>query len=127
LGSLGGAELVFVLLLALLLFGPRRLPQIGKAIGKTLGDLRRATTDFKTNLEREVDLEEVRDLRSNFKSAKREMNNVVSEFRDLGVARESRDPSEALPPRPSADAPPKPVSPEPPGKPSEDGEPERDS
>jgi len=51
LGSIGGAELVFVLVLALLLFGPRQLPKIGRTIGKTLGDLRKATTDFKMNLE----------------------------------------------------------------------------
>ena len=97
-GSIGGAELVLVLVLALLLFGPRRLPQVGRTLGKALTDLRKATGDFKTNLEREVDLEQVKDLHSDIKAARRDVSDAVSEFRDFG-----RPPSGAaadrLPPR----------------------------
>jgi TatA/E family protein of Tat protein translocase len=59
-GSLGGAEILLVLVLALLLFGPRKLPQIGRTIGGALSEFRKATNEFKSNLEREVDLTEVR-------------------------------------------------------------------
>jgi Tat protein translocase TatB subunit len=62
-GSLGGAELLLILVLALLLFGPRRLPEIGRTIGKGLAEFRKATTDFKTSLEREVDVAELRQSR----------------------------------------------------------------
>jgi Tat protein translocase TatB subunit len=99
-GSIGGAELVLILLLALLLFGPRRLPQIGRTLGKALGDLRKATTDFKTNLEREVDLEQVKDLHGDIKSARREVSDAVSEFRDLGRP-PARNAADRLPPRKS--------------------------
>ncbi|HZN54903.1 MAG TPA: twin-arginine translocase TatA/TatE family subunit [Candidatus Polarisedimenticolaceae bacterium] len=60
-GSLGGPEVIFLFILALLLFGPRRLPEIGRTLGKTMADFRRATTDFKINLEREVELESVKE------------------------------------------------------------------
>ena len=123
-GPIGGAELVFVLVLALLLFGPRRLPQIGRTIGKTLGDLRKATTDFKSNLEREVDLSEVRDLHGNIKSAGREIKDTVKEVRDLGVAHGSWEPAERVPPPAT---PPAPESPDTTEKPGTDGKPERDS
>ena len=59
-GSLGGAEIALILVLALLLFGPRKLPQIGRMVGKSLSEFRRATHDFKLNLEQEVRVEETR-------------------------------------------------------------------
>lgn len=45
---------------ALVIFGPRKLPEIGRTIGKALGEFRRATNDLKNTLEEEVRVEEVR-------------------------------------------------------------------
>ena len=59
-GSLGLPEILFILVIALLVFGPRRLPEIGRTIGKALGEFRRATTDLKRTIDTEVTLEEVR-------------------------------------------------------------------
>jgi len=83
-GSICGAEIVLVLLLALLLFGPRKIPQIGKTIGKALSEFRKATTDFKMNLEREVDVAEMKDLRNGIKSAGDEISDTLSELRNPG-------------------------------------------
>jgi sec-independent protein translocase protein TatA len=63
-GSIGGPELLLIFVLALLLFGPRKLPEIGKTIGKTLAEFRRATQEFSTSLEREVEVEKLRELRA---------------------------------------------------------------
>lgn len=60
-GSIGGPEVLLLFIAALLLFGPRRLPEIGRTLGKALADFRRATNDFKMNLEREVRMEELKD------------------------------------------------------------------
>ena len=60
-GSLGGPEVVLLFIAALLLFGPRRLPEIGRTLGKTVADFRRATNEFKLNLEREVRMEELKE------------------------------------------------------------------
>ena len=54
-GSLGGPELILILVLALIIFGPRKLPEIGKSIGKMLVEFRRASNDFKRTIEEEVD------------------------------------------------------------------------
>ncbi len=59
-GPLGLPEILFILVVALLVFGPRRLPEIGRGIGKALGEFRRATNDLKRSIDTEVTLEEVR-------------------------------------------------------------------
>jgi Tat protein translocase TatB subunit len=60
-GSIGGPEVILLFIAALLLFGPRRLPEIGRTIGKTVADFRRATNEFRANLEREVHVEELKE------------------------------------------------------------------
>ena len=58
-GSLGVPELLFILVLALLIFGPRKLPEIGRTMGKALGEFRRATSDLKRTLDTELSAEEI--------------------------------------------------------------------
>jgi sec-independent protein translocase protein TatB len=60
LGPLGFPELLFILVLALLIFGPRKIPEIGRTLGKAMGEFRRATTDFKRTLNVEAALAEER-------------------------------------------------------------------
>ncbi len=57
-GSIGAPELIVIFLIALLIFGPRKLPQLGRTIGKSLAEFRRATHDLKRTLEREISEEE---------------------------------------------------------------------
>lgn len=56
--SLGSTELVFILVMALVFFGPRKLPQISRSLGKNLAEFRRASEDFKRTWDREVSLED---------------------------------------------------------------------
>jgi TatA/E family protein of Tat protein translocase len=90
-GSIGGAEIILVLLLALLLFGPRKIPQIGRTLGKALSEFRKATTDFKMNLEREVDLAEMKEVRNGVKSAGDEISDTLSELRSPAPAESTPD------------------------------------
>lgn len=57
--SLGSTEFAFILVMALVFFGPRKLPQLSRAIGKNLASFRRASEDFKSTWDREVSLEEL--------------------------------------------------------------------
>lgn len=54
---LGTTELLVIMVVALILFGPRRLPQIGHSIGKSLSEFKRASEDFKRTWETEVNVE----------------------------------------------------------------------
>ena len=60
LDSLGSTELLFILVVALVFFGPRKLPELARSMGKSLAEFRRASDDFKRTWEREVELESAR-------------------------------------------------------------------
>src|SRR5438270_9679697 len=53
-GTLGTQEMLFIFILALLLFGPKKLPEIGRTVGKALTEFRRASSDLKATFDREM-------------------------------------------------------------------------
>ncbi|HEX8286443.1 MAG TPA: Sec-independent protein translocase protein TatB [Pyrinomonadaceae bacterium] len=53
--SIGTSELILIGIIALIVFGPRKLPQMAKTIGKTMADFRRTTNEFKTTWEQEAE------------------------------------------------------------------------
>ena len=53
-GSVGVPELIVIFLVALLVFGPRKLPEIGKSLGKALAEFQRARNDLMATVEEEV-------------------------------------------------------------------------
>ena len=56
--NLGFPELVVIFVIALLVFGPRKLPELGKSLGKSLAEFKRATNELKKTWEEEVKSEE---------------------------------------------------------------------
>jgi sec-independent protein translocase protein TatA len=61
-GSVGTPEILLILIIALLLFGPRKLPELGKSLGRAIREFKRASTELQETLEREV--EEVKRMES---------------------------------------------------------------
>ncbi len=59
-GSLGGPELILIFIVGLVVFGPRKLPEIGKSLGKMIGEFKRASADFQRTVEEEVESEKLR-------------------------------------------------------------------
>jgi sec-independent protein translocase protein TatA len=57
LGSIGMSEMLVILVIALVVFGPRRLPELGRTLGKTLAEFKKATNDLQRTFEEEVRLD----------------------------------------------------------------------
>jgi TatA/E family protein of Tat protein translocase len=58
--GLGMGEVVLILVIALVVFGPRKLPELGKTLGQAMSQFRRASDDFKRTWEQEVEIEKIR-------------------------------------------------------------------
>jgi sec-independent protein translocase protein TatB len=59
--GIGMPELLIILAVALIVLGPKKLPEIAKSLGKAMGEFKRATNDLKQTIEQETGLGEVRD------------------------------------------------------------------
>ncbi|HWT66946.1 MAG TPA: twin-arginine translocase TatA/TatE family subunit [Terracidiphilus sp.] len=70
LSSLGMADTLILMVLALVVFGPRRLPQIGRQLGKLMYEFRKASNDFKFQMEEELRLAEEADRRKKEEAAR---------------------------------------------------------
>jgi sec-independent protein translocase protein TatA len=64
-GSLGMQEIIVIFVLALIIFGPRKLPEIGKSIGKGLSEFRKASNELRQTWEEEVRLDKEKETISN--------------------------------------------------------------
>ena len=53
-GPLGWPEMTFIFILALLLFGPKKLPELGRTLGKAMTEFRRASNELKATFDREM-------------------------------------------------------------------------
>jgi sec-independent protein translocase protein TatA len=71
-GSIGVPELIVILAIALLIFGPKKLPEVGRSLGKALREFRKTSDEIKEKIEEEIQAEE-------FKEIKEELNKKVGE------------------------------------------------
>jgi sec-independent protein translocase protein TatA len=59
-GSIGMPELIIIFVIALIIFGPRKLPELGRSLGKSLAEFKRASNELKSTLEEEIRIDEQR-------------------------------------------------------------------
>lgn len=130
-GPLGMQEMLIIMVVALIVFGPRKLPQIGKTLGKSLAEFRRTSTELRNTLEREVEMEEFRSAREEVSGLGRDLRGGLDPAGGAPPAGRRNPPAagapdaengDAAPPREARDTPP---SEEPP--PGGDGGPEADA
>jgi len=84
--SLGSTELAFILVMALIFFGPRKLPQLSRTLGKNLASFRKASEDFKRTWEKEVDLEEFNLTRIGQESPEAASNSILNNAEPASIS-----------------------------------------
>jgi sec-independent protein translocase protein TatA len=60
-GSIGMPELIIIFVIALIIFGPRKLPELGRSLGKSLAEFKKASNELRNTLEEEIRIEEQKD------------------------------------------------------------------
>ena len=104
-GQLGMQELLVIFVIALLVFGPKKLPELGKSLGKGLREFKRATNDIKSNWE-----EQVKDTEKDLADTTTELNNLKKDLKEDPKADfyASQDPAQKSPTSENSSQPEKP-------------------
>lgn len=116
--DIGFSELVVIGLIALIVLGPKRLPEVARTAGRWMGQLRRFISDVKTDLDREIhteDLAELRKLKQEFSDTRHLMENTSGEllqgFSEINPASTTPTIHSNEPPKPAAPETPAPLTP----------------
>ena len=73
-GSIGFPELIAIFAIALLIFGPKKLPEVGRSIGKALREFRRTTDEIKGKLEDEIQVDDFKEIKTEINEFKKDLN-----------------------------------------------------
>ena len=60
-GSIGMPELIIILVIALIIFGPRKLPELGRSLGRSINEFKKASNELRSTLEEEIRIDEQRE------------------------------------------------------------------
>jgi TatA/E family protein of Tat protein translocase len=83
-GPIGMQELIIIFVIALIVFGPRKLPELGKSLGKSIAEFKRASNELRSTLEQEIRVEETRrDVMEPIETVRREAKAAVDGARTM--------------------------------------------
>ncbi|NLT68763.1 MAG: twin-arginine translocase TatA/TatE family subunit [Acidobacteria bacterium] len=89
-GSLGMQEIVIIFVLALLIFGPRKLPELGKTLGKGLAEFKKASNELKQTWEDEVRMDKEKEAMAEiFKDSTVTTSEVLGDVNDPSGSKEN--------------------------------------
>jgi sec-independent protein translocase protein TatB len=97
--DVGFSELIVIALVALIVIGPERLPRVARTLGALLGRAQRYVNDVKADIQREVDLDELKNISATFQDAAKSVEQSVGQVgQELHAAGESLNQSISGPP-----------------------------
>jgi len=83
-GSLGMPELIVIMVIALLVFGPKKLPEVGRSIGKALREFKKTTEDIKGKFEEQINAEEFKDIKNDVKDIQDGFKDIKKDLTEDG-------------------------------------------
>ncbi len=89
-GSIGPAELILIFVIALLVFGPKKLPEIGRSVGKALREFKKTSDEIKGRIEEEIEASEIKDIGKDIRTSVNELQSGVRSIED-GIKKELTD------------------------------------
>ncbi len=101
--DIGFSELLVIGIVALIVIGPEKLPRVARTIGHLAGRLQRYVADVKADINREIELDELRKMRDSMQQAASEMTSAV----DKELSKTAEDLNKSLEPEPAKQEPPK--------------------
>jgi sec-independent protein translocase protein TatB len=107
--DIGFSELLVIGIVALIVIGPQKLPRVARTAGHLLGRLQRYVADVKADINREIELEELRKMRDSMQQAASEMHKAASDMQsavDSELSKTADDLNKAVAGAPPAETPP---------------------
>ena len=83
-GSIGFPELLVIMTIALLIFGPKKLPEVGRSIGKAIREFRKTSDEIKERIEEEIQAEEFKEIKKDIKE--------ITDFNNITAPKENSPP-----------------------------------
>ena len=77
-GSIGPAEIILIFVIALLVFGPKKLPEIGRSVGRALREFKKTSEEIKGRIEEEIEASEIKDIRKDIQAGVDDLRSSVT-------------------------------------------------
>lgn len=81
-GSIGVPELIVIFIIALLVFGPKKLPEVGKSVGRAIREFKKASDELRSKVEEEINASEIKSEINDVKSNLTEFKDDLNQFQD---------------------------------------------
>jgi TatA/E family protein of Tat protein translocase len=82
-GSIGPTELILIFIIALLVFGPKKLPEIGKSVGRAIREFKKASDEIKGRIEEEIQASEIKDIGKDLQSGVNSLRDEIKGIADV--------------------------------------------
>ncbi|MGB9893284.1 MAG: TatA/E family twin arginine-targeting protein translocase [Candidatus Saccharicenans sp.] len=81
-GSIGVPELIVIFIIALLIFGPKKLPEVGKSVGRAIREFKKASDELRNKVEEEINATEIKKEINEVKSDLTEFKDDLNQYQD---------------------------------------------
>ena len=92
-GSIGMPELIIIFVIALIIFGPRKLPELGRSLGKSLAEFKKASNELRNTLEEEIRIEEQKEATAKYEEQRQAASKSPATTAPTGTVAQTDEPA----------------------------------